>query len=91
MCDAEMPSVYSDTMRTARKEHKCCECHLKIRKGDKYHHAKGCWDGVWQEFKTCESCDDLRHELRGTDCVYAPFEQLSEWADGADVPMPKAS
>jgi len=87
MSDAEMPSVFSDKMRTAHKEHKCCECRRPIKNGEKYHFAKGCWEGRWDEYKTCTECNDLRHELKDG-WELAPFGYLHEWAENADVAFP---
>jgi hypothetical protein len=89
MSDADMPSVFSDKMRTAHKAHKCCECRRIIKTGEKYHFAKGCWDGRWDEFKTCEECHGLRHELKDG-WEMAPFGYLHEWAENSDIPFPIA-
>lgn len=88
MCDGEIPSVFSDRYRKAHKDHKCCECRRIIKAGEKYHFAKGCWEGKWAEYKTCEECDGLREKLKDPYYGRAPFECLSEWADGADVEFP---
>lgn len=82
MGDAEMPSVFSDTVQKTRREHKCCECRREIKIGEKYHLFKGCWDGRWNEYKTCMECQDLREEigeLYQSD-EWPPFGALSEWA-----------
>ena len=87
--NAEMPSVFSERYRNAHKDHKCCECHRIIKAGERYHFAKGCWEGKWYEFKTCEECDELRHELEDTySGELAPFGYLREWAQGSDVEFP---
>jgi len=89
--DAEMPSVFSDTVRKARHDHKCCECCQVIHAGEKYHLFKGCWEGRWEEFKTCMDCQDLREEvgrLYRSD-EWPPFRALSEWAleSGFEFPV----
>lgn len=61
---SELPSIFSDRVRTARRAQKCCECHQSIAPGDKYLLSKGCWEGRWDEFKTCLGCDSLRAEMR---------------------------
>lgn len=45
---------------TARKEHVCCECRGKIKKGDKYELFTGIGDGNIERYKTCEDCLSLR-------------------------------
>ena len=82
--DADLPSVFEEKFRIARKEHKCCECHKPIRVGEKYHFAKGCWEGRWDKFKTCLKCNDLRFELKDGECL-PPFESLGEWASEAGM------
>lgn len=49
-------SVFTEVVRTARKEHKCCECQRTITQGEKYHYISGLWDGSWDHYKTCEQC-----------------------------------
>lgn len=90
MSNTEMPSVFSDKVRTARREHKCCECRRIIKIREKYHLFKGCWEGKWAEFKTCLECDDLRHELREFyyDDEGPPFGELDECAKEAGVEFP---
>ena len=41
---------------TARKQHKCCECHKKISAGEKYQYAFVVSDDDISVFKTCVSC-----------------------------------
>jgi hypothetical protein len=84
MC--EMPSVYSESTPTARKEHKCCECGGTIQIGEKYHYCHGIWDGRASTYKVCVDCDSLRKSLDAEahwDEVTA-FGQLCESADGSD-------
>lgn len=57
---SEMPSCYTSAVRTARKDHKCCECRGVIQAGEKYHYYSGIWDGIARTFKTCEECNELR-------------------------------
>jgi len=54
--DGDGPSLYSEKIVTARKEHKCIECNQVILIGEKYEKVDGCWDGSWSHFKTCEDC-----------------------------------
>ena len=91
MSYAEIPSVFSDTVRKARREHKCCECRRAIKIGEQYHLSKGCWEGKWDEYKTCMDCQDLREEIGGLyrSDEWPPFGTLSECAYevGLDFPV----
>lgn len=57
---SEHPSVYNMIVRTARKDHKCCECSGVIQKGEQYNYHSGVWDGEGASFKVCFDCDALR-------------------------------
>ena len=54
MC--ELPDVFSQTTRRARRNHTCCECDLMIRPGERYEVIKGLWYVRWETYKTCLSC-----------------------------------
>lgn len=60
-CDS--PTGYEETIRKARKEHRCCECRLPIRAGETYQHVWGVWDGHMETFKTCAACHWLRNRI----------------------------
>lgn len=60
MCDFEAPAAYVETMRRARKVHRCCECARSIQPGDRYQVASGVWDGRGASFKTCARCLRIR-------------------------------
>ena len=60
MC--EIAEVYGHKLRKARKEHKCCECHGKINKGEQYHYHHGIFDGETCDYKVCLDCELLRAE-----------------------------
>lgn len=64
--DADMPEVFMERWRTARKPNKCCECADVIKPGERYRHSTGKWDGRWKSFNTCEFCDGERdaHQRR---------------------------
>lgn len=86
----DLPSVFSNEIRTARKEHKCCECPNPILPGQKYHLFKGCYEGKWERFKTCMECEDIRaecHKLYRDDEGVA-FGELREWASEAGIEFP---
>ena len=50
-------SFYRDTIRTARKEHKCDLCHGLIHKGEKYHD------------KACNAANDDNEIYYGKECM----------------------
>ena len=56
---SEMPSAFNETWRTARKEHRCCECRSTIRAGERYRYVSGVWDGQGRSFKQCADCAEL--------------------------------
>jgi hypothetical protein len=60
-CDG--PSVSRTERRRARKDHDCCECREPIRKGDEHEVVTGCWDGRWDEFRTCLLCVRIREDF----------------------------
>lgn len=62
MFEGTEPQAFNETKRKARKDHKCCECHSVIPKGDSYIYASGIWDGEPNSYKTCSICDDARRE-----------------------------
>ena len=76
-CDCEydydcLPSFYNIKIRTARKEHKCCECGAMIQPREQYHYIAGKWDGCIDTFKTCLPCMRVRKDF----C--APLSMLRE-------------
>ena len=67
---------YRDTIRTARKEHKCDICHGIIKAGDKYHD------------KACNAANDENNVYWGKECmacqpVIKEFVQ-SDWYDSCE-------
>lgn len=48
--------------RTARKEHKCCECRETIQRGEKYL-SETLKYGSLHTYKTCRTCESLRDEF----------------------------
>ena len=59
-CDYVAPTFYNQSLRTAKKQHKCEECGGPILAGEKYEYVSGLWDGYFNVFKTCERCVDIR-------------------------------
>ena len=59
-------SFYRDTVRTARKEHKCCLCNGTIKVGEKYHDKAGNAgndDNLIYYGKECELCQPVIKEF----------------------------
>lgn len=60
MCDIDEGNrcvAWNATVRTARKEHRCCACAESIRPGDRYHFISGVWqDSGPESFKHCARC-----------------------------------
>jgi hypothetical protein len=65
-CDYPLPSVYWQTVRKARKPHRCVECGCMIAPGIRYEHVRGVWEGEPNSYKTCLDCVGLRNLL--SDC-----------------------
>ena len=59
-CDDCHTEFHKETIRTARKEHKCYECHKPILPGEKYEYVSAKWDGQISTVKTCSICLELR-------------------------------
>lgn len=81
MTDAELPEVYCETLRKARKPHRCCECRGFILTGESYQLANGIWNDGPLTFKTCLPCVALRKEIAATLERYEvlAFEALGEF------------
>lgn len=60
----EFPTAYRMVKRTARKEHRCCECQGVIQSGETYIYHSGVWDGLAASFKVCQECEALRNQVR---------------------------
>ena len=78
---SDAPSVFRQITRTARKEHKCCECRSVINPGDKYMYSSGIWDGSASDYKQCLICGEASNaatEISEPDEAPA-FTGLREW------------
>lgn len=62
-CDYDLPTVYNSVIRTARQDHKCCECRETIARGSEYEYVTALYDGRWSSFKTCMLCVRIRKDL----------------------------
>ena len=51
---------YSESDQKARREHKCGECGITIKRGEVYSRAAGKTDGEMWHAKTCALCDEIR-------------------------------
>ncbi len=83
MCDCDVPSAFYQTTRKARKDHKCCECHGTIAKGETYQYSSGIWDGSPGHFKTCMACVSVKEtytsHLTRYDCTPSFGELYEDW------------
>lgn len=64
-CDDNMPAVYREEKRVARKEHTCWECRRPIAKGDIYVVCSGVWDGRGDSYKWCDTCATISNLANG--------------------------
>lgn len=75
----ESATCSRDVVRTARKEHVCCECRDTIKPGDRYEYASGVWDGWPSSYKTCLSCVEIRMHFQCEGWIYERlWEDLEE-------------
>jgi len=58
----EPMSPHMVQIRTARKQHKCCECGEIIEPGQQYEFVSGATYGQWDTFKTCLTCRNIRDD-----------------------------
>jgi hypothetical protein len=77
LSEGDEPAHFSRSVtRTARKEHKCCECCEPIPVGATYEHYIGKWDGDLSTYKTCASCVEIRNHFACNGWVFTML-----WAD----------
>ena len=83
MCD--LPELFIEHARVARKPHKCCECRRAIDPGELYLVSKGVWSGEWSEYHTCKECDEYRAEIiEIVDPLYDEYPAFGDLADYVD-------
>ena len=76
MCDCEMPTLYDETIRTARKNYFCSSCGTDIPAKSKYFDIRGLWDGRWNSYKRCESCNAIAAKFANEIGECVPIEDL---------------
>lgn len=79
---SEVPSVFRQITRKARKEHKCCECHSAIKSGSNYIYSHGIWEGESFDYKQCLICSEVASAAASlsTDPEdYPGFTALRDW------------
>lgn len=72
-------SFYRDTVRTARKEHKCELCGAIVRKGEKYHDKAGNEFGDVVCSKECEKCQSVIDEYFNSNSNYRDEGYCADW------------
>ncbi|MDD3307725.1 MAG: hypothetical protein PHO29_11610 [Acetobacterium sp.] len=72
-------SFYRDTVRTARKEHKCGLCGAIIKKCEKYHDKAGNEFGDIFYVKECEKCQPVIDEFCNSDHYDRSEGYCDEW------------
>lgn len=75
---SEYAVMYECKTVVARKQHKCCECGIVIKKGDPYNSHSGLCDGKWFREKDCYECDDLRTSISSDTGYQISFCGLDE-------------
>jgi hypothetical protein len=61
--DGDSPTVWKETPRTARKEHRCDSCRGIIRSGKLYFVHFSLYDGRTYSEKCCSPCQEARREF----------------------------
>ena len=61
MDDDDAYETIEQKIVTARKRHKCGECHMEIIPGEKYEYYKGKFDNNIHAHKTCQDCLSMRN------------------------------
>ena len=69
--DGDGSEFSRNEIRTAKKEHKCCECKRTIIPGEKYEYTVGKWGGLIGVYKTCNDCLSVRKELFPYDFIFS--------------------
>jgi hypothetical protein len=72
------PSLIKEKIRTANKNHICCECGKTILTGEKYEYVWGVWDSESQVYKTCMDCKSVR------DVFFSSWTYAQLWEDFRD-------
>ena len=72
-------SFYRDTVRTARKEHKCYLCGAIIQKGEKYHDKAGNEFGDVFHAKECEICQLVIDEFCNSELYDRSDGYCADW------------
>lgn len=85
MCDCEMPVVYNDSKRKAKKLHVCCECDRQINKGDNYFLLQGLWDNQWKNYKQCQSCHEIGKKYQDKTFECYPLGELIQELINSDL------
>ena len=78
-------SVFHQSLRKAKKAHKCYECGNAISPGEEYERVSGLYEGSWDHFHTCSRCLDLHESLKLFSCYpYAHFRIIGNLLDTAE-------
>ena len=78
--------------RKAAKQHRCCECHGVINKGEYYWYHTVFYDGTVSNYKICEACDCIIHTFFDNGWYYGMvIEELKEYLhDGWSEDLPSS-
>lgn len=87
VCDCQLenpPTFYEVRVVKGRKQYRCSECLSTIEKGERHEYAKGLWEGQFSTFRTCQTCCNMRDEIKLT-CYY--HGQMMDELDERDYPL----
>lgn len=78
---SDLPAVFRQYTRKAKKEHQCCECRRPIMPGSHYQYSSGIWDGSAHDYKQCLNCSLVFNSATDISDEYdfPCFTGLGEW------------
>lgn len=75
-------AFYGITWHHTRLQRRCCECDLRIERGERYQRLSGVFEGQWFNYSTCEACAKVRDEFfPATFTITGLMEELMDKRD----------
>jgi hypothetical protein len=87
MCDYSdgLPEFYLETLRKAKKSHRCDECSADISPGENYMYISAKYDSVVQSYKQCEFCHCSMHGDHNENPCIGEIWQTLDYDKGLDL------
>jgi hypothetical protein len=74
----ETNDLHDSRTHRARVEHRCCECHRTILRGERYEYVSALSDGHFWAAKTCAECVGIRAALVCGSWIYGDLWEAVE-------------